>query len=80
MNPFDLARASRAMAWRNPGKGFDFGFNGSQEATGENVADFMVVIAYEKGVIAAEKYHGKIIVGKFFSFVGEHFASMFKKC
>ena len=27
MNPFDHARALRAMAWRKPGQGFDFGFN-----------------------------------------------------
>ena len=40
----------------------------------------MVAIEYGKGVIAAEKYHGKIIVKKFFSFAGKHFASMFKKC
>ena len=80
MNPFDLARGSRGMTWRKPCQGFDVGFNGSQQATGGNVADFMVAIEYGKGVIAAEKYHGKIIVKKFFSFAGKHFASIFKKC
>ena len=29
MNPFDHARAPRAMAWRKTGQGFDFGFNGN---------------------------------------------------
>ena len=26
MNPFDQARSPRAMTWRKPGEGFDFGF------------------------------------------------------
>ena len=81
MNSFDQARAPRAMTWRKPGKGFDFGFTGkgSHETTGGTVADFMAAIAYGKGVIAAEQYHGRINVEKFSSFVREHFASMFKK-
>ena len=81
MNPFDQARASRAMTWRKPGQGFDFGFTGkeSHEGTGGTVAHFMAEIAYGKGVIAAEQYHGRINVEKFPSFVREHFASMFKK-
>ena len=81
MNPFDQARASRAMAWRKPGQGFDFGFTGkgSHEGTGGTVAHFMAAIAYGKGVIAAEQYHGRINAEKFSSFVREHFASMFKK-
>ena len=39
----------------------------------------MAAIAYGKGVIAAEQYHGRIIAEKFSSFVRKHFASMFKK-
>ena len=81
MNPFDQARAPRAMAWRKPGQGFDFGFTGkgSHEGTGGTVAHFMAAIAYGKGVIAAEQYHGRINAEKFSSFVCEHFAGMFKK-
>ena len=62
MNPFDQARAPRAMAWRKPGQGFDFGFTGkgSHEGTGGTVAHFMTAIAYGKGVIVSEQYHGKI--------------------
>ena len=37
----------------------------------------MAAIAYGKGVIAAEQYHGRINAEKFSSFVCEHFASMF---
>ena len=81
MNPFDQARAVRAMAWRKSGQGFDFSFTGkgSHEGTGRTVAHFMTAIAYRKGVIAAEQYHGRINNEKFSSFVCEHFASMFKK-
>ena len=79
INPFDQARAPRAMAWRKPGQGFDFGFTGkgSHEGTGGNVADFMAAIAYGKGVIAAEQCHGRINAEKFSPFFCEHFASMF---
>ena len=81
MNPFDQARAPRAMAWRKAGQGFDFGFTGkgSHEGTGGSVAQSMAAIAYGKGVIAAEQYHGRINAEKFSSFVHDHFASMFKK-
>ena len=81
MNPFDQTRAPRAMALKKPGQGFDFGFigKGSHEGTGETVAHFMAAIAYEKGVIAAEQYHGRINAETFSSFFREHFASIFKK-
>ena len=54
MNPFDQTRASRAMVWRKPGQGLDFGFTakGSHEGTRGSVAHFMAAIAYGKGVIA----------------------------
>ena len=67
------------MAWRKSGQGFDFGFTGkgSNEGTGETVAHSMAAIAYGKGAIAAEQYHGRINAGTFSSFVREHFASIF---
>ena len=36
MNPFDHARALRAMVWRKPGQGLDLGFTakGSHEGKG----------------------------------------------
>ena len=50
------------MASRKPGQGFYFGFTrkGSHERTGGTVAHFKAAIAYGKGVIAPEQYHGKI--------------------
>ena len=82
MNPFDQTRAPRAMVWRKPGQGLDFGFTAkeSHEGTGESVAHIVVAIAYGKGVIAAEQYFGRINADTYSSFVHEHFASIFKKC
>ena len=79
-NPFDQARSPRAMAWRKPGPGLDFGFTakGSHEGTGRSVTHFMAAVAYGKGVIAAEQYFGRINADTFSSFVREHFAGMLR--
>ena len=45
----------------------------------QDVALYMVVIAYGRNVIAAEQYHGRINPKTFSSFVCEHLASVFKK-
>ena len=68
------------MAWRRPDQRLDFGFTakGSHERTGGIVAHIMAAIAYGKGVIPAEQYHGRINAEKLF-FIRDHFASMFKK-
>ena len=56
MNPFDQASAQRAVTWRGPGLGFDFGFTRKEShgGTRENVAHFMTAISYRKSVIAVE--------------------------
>ena len=56
MNPFDQASAQRAVTWRGPGLGFDFGFTRKEShgGTRENVAHFMTAISNRKGVIAME--------------------------
>ena len=80
MNPFDQARAARAMTWRKPGQGLDFGFTAKGSNEGGSIAHFMAAIAYQKGVTAAEQHFRRINTDTFSSFVSEHFASMFKKC
>ena len=82
MNPFDQARAPRAMAWRKPGQGLDFGFTakGRHEGTGGSVAHFMETTTCGKNLIAAEQYFGRINADTFSSFIHEHLTSMFKKC
>ena len=82
MNPFDQARAPRAMVWRKPGQGLDFGFTAKRnhEGTGGSVAHFMAAIAYGKGIIAAEQSFGRINADTFSTFVSELFASILKKC
>ena len=81
MNPFDQARAPRVIVWRKSGPGLDFNFivKESHQGTVRSV-HFMAAIAYGKGVIAAEQYYGRINGDTFFSFVHEHFASIFRKC
>ena len=66
------------MAWRKPAQGFDFGFTGkgSHKGTEGTVAHFIAAIAYGKGVIAAEQYHGRVNAEKFSSFACQHFASI----
>ena len=61
-NLFKRARTPKAMAWKRPGQGFDFGFTGkgSQKDTEGTVAQFMTVIAYGKGESGAEQYYGRI--------------------
>ena len=44
------------------------------------MAHFMAAITYGKGIIAADQYFGRINADTFYSFVHEHFASMFKIC
>ena len=80
-NPFDQARAPRAMVWRKPEQGLDFGFTakGSHEGTGASVAHFMAAIAYGKGAIVADQYFKRINADTFSSFVRENFAIMFQK-
>ena len=77
MNPSNQARAPRAKAWRKTKQGFDFGFTGKGSCQGTRgaVAHFKAAIGYGKGVIAAEKYHGRTIAETFSLFVHEHFSS-----
>ena len=48
INPFYEARAPRAMVWRKPGQGLDFGFTrrGSQEETGWRGEQFSAAISF----------------------------------
>ena len=80
INPFDQVRAPRAIGRRKLRQGFDFSFTGKgiHEGTEGNIAHIMAAIANGKGVIALKLYHGRTNAENF-SFVREHFASMFKK-
>ena len=57
INLFDQAIVPRALSWKKPGQGFDFGFTekASHEDTGGTVANFTGTIGYGKGVFAEEQ-------------------------
>ena len=80
-NLFDQVRDPKTMARRRPDKGLDLGFTteGSYEEAGGTVAHIKAAMAYRKGVIAAEQYHGRINAEKFSTVICEQFPSMFKK-
>ena len=52
---------------------------GKKEGTGGHVANFLVAICYEKGVVCCERYYGNITGELFSDFVHEHFPVMFEK-
>lgn len=81
-NPCDQARAPRTMAWRRPNEGLKFKCTakGSHEGTGGKVAHFFAAVAYGKGVVLCEQYHGKLNGKSFADFVREHFPRIFATC
>ena len=81
-NPSGQARAPRTMAWRRPNEGLKYKCTakGSHEGTGGKVAHFFVAIAYGKGVVLCEQYHGKLNGQCFADFVREHFQRVFSAC
>ncbi len=69
------------MAWRKAGDGLSFKqtSKGSHEGTGGKTANFIVAIAYNRGVILAEQYEGNLNGEKFANFIREQFPSLFEK-
>ena len=80
-NPFDQAMSPRSMMWRKPQDGLCFQktSKGSHEGSGGKVAHFWCAIAYGKGVILAEQYHGTLTGESFADFVRTEFPTLFDK-
>ena len=80
-NPYDEAQSPKTMAWRKRDKGLkpNYTTKGSHVGSGGKVVDFMVAIAYMKGVILCEQYEGRINGEKFANFVRKHFAKTFER-
>ena len=80
-NPFDQAMSPRSMMWRKPQDGLNFQrtAKGSHEGSGGKVAKFMCAIAYGKGLILAEQYHGKLNGEIFAEFVRDPFPDLFER-
>lgn len=79
-NPMDQAMSPSTMAWRRPSDGLSFGqtARGSHEGTGGRVAHFMCAMAYGKGMILAEQYHGHLNGKQFSDMVQKVFPDLFK--
>ena len=71
-NPHDQARAPRARQWRKRGEGLKFRCMAKGKKEGCTNVNFMVAIAYGKGVVLCEQWEGTI--------TGEKFASIVKRC
>lgn len=79
-NPFDEAKSTRTMAWRRRGEGLELNCTakGSHVGSGGRVAHFLVAIAYNRGVILCEQYHGNINGAMFAQFISDHFKQTFE--
>ena len=53
---------------------------GSHDGTWGKVAHFFAAIAYGKGIVLCEQYHGKLNCQSFANFVREHFPRLFATC
>ena len=72
-NPYEEARSSGNMTWRTAKEGIQVTAKGRKEGTGGTYANFIVAIAYGKGVVLAEQYLGKINGEKFAKIVRDSF-------
>lgn len=80
-NPHDEAKSTKTMAWRRPDEGLQPGCTarGSHVGSGGRVAHFFVAIAYNKGVILNEQYHGRVNGAMFAEFVTDNFREAFRQ-
>ena len=67
------------MTWIRPEEGLMFKCtdNGNHEGTSAKVAHFMAAIAYGKGVVLCEQFHGKLNGQTFSDFIYEQFPKAF---
>jgi hypothetical protein len=77
-NPLIEARKPPTKMWRKKSEGLKYTCKGKKEGSGGKMANFLVAIAYNKGVILCEQYEH--MDGEFFQeFAMEHFPTAFKK-
>ena len=80
VNPKDEARSTKTMLWRKPGEGLSqmCRSKGKKEGSGGHVANFVVAVGYNKGVICCEQYLGNMNEQLFADFIRENFPQMFE--
>jgi transposase len=71
-NPNDQARSPSARIWRKRGEGLNFKCTAKGKKEGGTFVNFMIGIAYGKGVVICERWLGTI--------TGEKFAAIVKRC
>eukprot|EP00794_Sanderia_malayensis_P010595 gene10595-11716_t len=62
VNPHDQSLAPRTMSWRKPSDGLSYNqtAKGSHAGSGGRTANFLVAIAYKRGVVLVEQYEGQL--------------------
>ena len=80
-NPHDEARSTRTMAWRKRSEGLDAlcTTKGKRAGTGGKMANFMVAIAPNRGVVLCKQYSGHSNGASFARFVRKTFPDVYKK-
>ena len=81
VNPRNQSLAPRTMAWRRPRDGLSYNqtAKGSHEGSGVRTANFLVAVAYKRGVLCAEQYHGQLNGQTFADFIREKFPTLFEQ-
>lgn len=78
-NPRDTAKTSGSMGWRLPNEGLKVTAKGKKEGVGSRrMANFIVAIAYKKGVVACEQYSGRINGQVFADMIEKNFSTWFE--
>ena len=80
-NPMDQARAPKKKLWRKKSERLAPGLTTKSNniGVGGKQAHFLVAVAYKKGVILCEQYHGRMTGKLFADFVRESLPEVFSK-
>jgi transposase len=80
-NPNDQAKSQKSMVWRKRSEGLNPNCTskGKKAGSGGRMANFIVAIAYGKGVVLCEQYEDRFTGQYFADFIRKHFPATFKK-
>lgn len=78
-NPYAETKAPKARIWRKKGEGLQYTSKGTKAGYGGKVANFMVAISFNKGVVCCEHYE-KMNGNYFEGFVNRNFDIISQKC
>lgn len=79
-NPYSEARAASTMQWRKRNEGLARTTKGRKEGSGGNIANFMVAVAHDKGVVFCKHYPWTLTGAKFAELIKHCFPLVFEKC